>query len=299
MNVALFGLGSQGKKHHAAYRNAGHAVTHIYDPVTLPGVGLGKGWSVAEIASIASPDSQHASTVLQQLTNYKQVFVEKPMCRTMPELKAIVHHWVSAGRPHLWCNFPLRLDYEAIVLKKALEKGDTDKIYAIDAIYHYGRSRKITEPTEWRTHEENYSCFLGGAIHLMDLMFWLDFDHPQSVTGCGNGIATRGTAFRYQSYQEATFQYPSGLLARVVADFGSSDDHWWSFEIKSTAGRWKATSLSSPRKETQTLIPQFLNAIEKNVDSGIEAQHLFNVHAAAITAEQACREQGRVEIEYV
>jgi hypothetical protein len=133
----------------------------------------------------------------------------------------------------------------------------------------------------------------------VDLLFWLDFDHPRFVTGCGNDIATRGTAFRYQSYQEATFQYPSGLIARVVADFGSDDEHWWSFELKGTLYSVKASSQQWKPSETQTLIPQFLEAIEKNVDSGIEAQHLFNVHAAAIAADQACREQGRVEIEYI
>src|SRR5262249_60336434 len=89
--------------------------------------------------------------------------------------------------------------------------------------YRYGRVHKITEG--WRRDVEDYSVLLGGGVHLVDLMLWLTGERPARVTAAGNRIATEGTAFRYLDFAAATYEFRSGLVGRITANFGCVHRH--------------------------------------------------------------------------
>src|SRR5205807_9291260 len=101
-----------------------------------------------------------------------------------------------------------------------------------DLDYLYGRLQKITEG--WRKNIENYSVIEGGGVHLIDLMLWLTGERPSFVWAAGNRISTKDTAFRYGDYAAATLQSPSGLVARITANFGCVHPHQHTMRIFGT-----------------------------------------------------------------
>lgn len=270
-----------------------------------------------QVVSIASYDDAHFEQTLAALGAGKHLFVEKPLCRSMGELKAIQAAWQAGGGSlHLASNLLLRRAPAYRWLKQAIETGALGEIYAFDGDYLYGRIEKIT--SGWRKEVENYSVILGGGVHLVDLMLWLTRQKPVSVTTVGNRLCTQATAFRYHDYMAATFQFPSGMAGRVTANFGCVQPHQHVVRLFGT----KATFLlddQGPRLYTDRdprvlarpldlsalpvsegdLIPDFIQAIIEEADTKAQTQHEFNLISACVAADRAVATASSVPIEYV
>jgi len=227
--------------------------------------------------SIATFDGQHARQVRDALKSGKHVFVEKPLCRTAAELKKIRKAWVRK-KPALMTNLVLRAAplYRSIL--RMIETGRLGKIYAMDGDYLYGRIHKITGG--WRSRDKTYSVMAGGGVHLLDLILGFAGEQPVSVNAVGNRICTQGSRFQRKDFVSAVFQFPSGLVARITANFGCMHRHQHSLRIFGTRGtifvddvgaRWhrsrrpgakpillKANRLPSSKG---ALIPHFVSAI--------------------------------------
>ena len=127
-----------------------------------------------DIVSIASYDADHYEQVLAALQSGKHVFVEKPLCRNLQELKAIKKAWsVNKGKLKLTSNLVLRAAPLYQWLKEKIQSGDLGEIYAFDGDYLYGRLDKITDG--WRKTEKTHwlgdaSTFVGETI----VIFWCD-----------------------------------------------------------------------------------------------------------------------------
>lgn len=330
LGVAVVGLGV-GEQHARAYASSGCCEVRWlldHDPAKASALAREIGArSVAgdlgevladpstDVVSIASYDDDHAGQVVASLSAGKHVFVEKPLCRSREELAAIRGAWKVSGGRHLVSNLVLRGAPVYEWLAERIAAGEMGRIYAFDGDYLYGRIHKITEG--WRKDVEDYSVMQGGGVHLVDLMFWLTGERPAFVTAAGNRIATAGTAFRYEDFMAASYEFPSGLVGRVTANFGCVHRHQHVIRVFGT----RATFLYDDRGprfhlsrspedppvpiERQPLppskgvrIPEFVRGILEERDVRAETETDFAVVAACFAADRALREKRRVEIDY-
>lgn len=193
----------------------GVSVARTYDSILSdPLVGL---------VSIASYDDAHFAQVVAALAARKHVFVEKPLCRSLPELRSIKDAWSQSEGRHVVSNLVLRAAPLYRWLREAILSGELGDVYAFDGDYLYGRLEKLTQG--WRRDVENYSVMQGGGVHLVDLMMWLTGQRPVTATAVANRFCTAGTAFRYHDFAAATFTFPSGLIGRITANFGCVHRH--------------------------------------------------------------------------
>jgi predicted dehydrogenase len=208
LGVAVVGLGV-GEAHARAYAALERCdVRWLYDldesraHALQRALGRGRvARSFAEIlddrdvglVSIASYDDAHCDQVVRALGAGKHVFVEKPLSRTIEELRQVKQAWQRAGR-HLASNLILRAAPLYGWLRRAIDEGELGTLYAFDGDYLYGRIHKITDG--WRGEVPDYSVMHGGGVHLVDLMLWLTGERPTRVAAAGNRIATTGTTFR-------------------------------------------------------------------------------------------------------
>ncbi len=269
-----------------------------------------------DIVSIASYDDAHFSQVVAALYAGKHVFVEKPLCRSLEELREIKQVWLKSDTPHLLSNLVLR---EAPVyrwLKHAISSDDLGEIYAVDGDYLYGRIHKITE--DWRKDVPNYSVMQGGGVHLVDLMLWFSGAKPDSVTAVGNRICTAGTDFRYNDYVTTTFKFSSGLIGRITANFGCMHPHQHVLRVFGTKGTFiyddQGPRLHTNRAPTVTptslelsplpsskgdLIPNFVEGILAGKDTNAQSQHEFDVISACVAVDEALQTSKEVSIHYI
>jgi predicted dehydrogenase len=264
------------------------------------------------VVSIASFDDAHFEQVLAALSAGKHVFVEKPLCRTLDEARAVKRAWEEAERPVLASNLVLRAAPLFEQLRADVATGGYGTPYAFDGDYLYGRLHKITDG--WRRDVGDYSVMLGGGIHLVDLMLWLTGERPARVTASGNRISTEGTAFRYDDFVAATFEFDSGLVGRITANFGSVQPHRHVVRLFGTAASVVSDDAGARRYDDRdpalpprpldlapvpgskgALIPPFLDAVESGDRSG--SQHELDVICACAAVDRALRE-GPVLVEY-
>ncbi len=270
-----------------------------------------------DVLVIASFDDAHYRQVIAALQAGKHVFVEKPVCRTLSELADIKARWqAEGGRLKLHSNLVLRAAPLYVWLREQIRAGALGRIYAFDGDYLYGRLHKITEG--WRKDVSEYSVMQGGGIHLVDLMLWLTGEIPVAVSGIGNCICTSGTAFRHDDFVAATFEFDSGLVARITANFGCVHRHQHVMRVFGTqatflyddAGpRWHrsrdpevpAEQLTQPPLPAHKgdLVPEFVSAILEDADDGAQTRGFFDGISACVAADRAVATGTKERIEYV
>lgn len=268
-----------------------------------------------ELVSIASFDDAHFEQVIAALGAGKNVFVEKPLCHGLDELKQIKATWRESGK-HLSSNLVLRAAPLYLWLRDAIASGELGEVYAFDGDYLYGRVRKIAEG--WRKDVDDYSVMEGGGVHLVDLLMWLTGQRPTQVMAAGNRIATVDTAFRYNDFVAATFQFDSGLVGRITANFGSVHPHHHVVRVFGTKGTFiyddagarlhvsrdpdsvsRELALSPLPASKGDLIPNFVRAVMAGVIERTDTQSHLDVISACAAADQAVAATAVMSVEYV
>jgi predicted dehydrogenase len=268
-----------------------------------------------DIISIASYDDAHFAQVLAALEAGKHVFVEKPVCRTVEEVRSLSRALEQRPELVLASNLVLRAAPLYRFARQQVSAGSFGQLYAFDGDYLYGRLHKITDG--WRRDVDNYSVMLGGGVHLVDLMLWFADELPSRVVATGNRISTSSTAFRYHDFVAATFEFPSGLIGRTTANFGSVHAHQHVVRLFGTeatliyddAGARMHRSrdsteppepldLSALPTSKAALIPEFVTRVAQHDEHTRDAPDELNVISVCVAADRSLAEGGPVDIEY-
>lgn len=185
------------------------------------------------LVSIASYDNFHCNQIIQCIKNNKNVFVEKPLCLSLYELKKIKKYYKKFNSK-ISCNLILR---ESPQFKKIYDlnlKKKLGKIYYLEGDYNYGRLKKLTQG--WRGNIPFYSVTFGGGIHMIDLMIWLFKELPIQIKAEANRIVTKKTKFKFNDFSVAIFKFKSGKIAKISSNFGCNMPHHHSLKLFGTKG---------------------------------------------------------------
>lgn len=330
LGVAVAGLGV-GEQHARAYAGSPRcSLRWLYDLDRARAEQLGDelGVEVAgsfeelledpsvDLISIASYDDAHAGQVMAALSADKHVFVEKPLCRSVAELRAVRSAWTQTQSCHLRSNFVLRAAPLYTWLRSFIAERRLGVIYAFDGDYLYGRLHKITDG--WRKDVTDYSVMQGGGIHLIDLMLWLTGERPETVSAAGARLATEASAFRYNDFAAATYRFPSGLIGRITANFGCVHPHQHVVRVFGTAGTFIYDDRGARLQESRDpeaavapldlpalpatkgdLIPDFVHAVLAGGDSASSVEHEFDVLSACLASDRAVATGREERVEYI
>ena len=340
LKVGVVGLGTVGRKHVETYFNHNQCeLSWIYDndenlnrkiSNEFEGIPIAKSYRTMvndksiDIISICTYDDQHYDQIILAFKNGKHIFVEKPMCSTLDELRKIKNAWEKAKRPTFDSNLMSRGSPLYKWLKTFIERGGIGRIYAIDAEYWYGRLHKLIDG--WRNSVENYSVMAGGAIHLIDTMFMMIDERPSKCYALGNKICTENTTFKYNDFATSTYSFNSSIIARVTANFGCVHPHQHvlrifgdraTFILDDAGPRIHATrdNISQgvrdkysavipidleyrPTHKGDLIIP-FINNITQGIDSSSITQQNFDVMSVILAAENSIKLKKEVVVDYV
>jgi predicted dehydrogenase len=291
----------------AVRERPGLAATQDFDEL-LNGFAL-------DIVSIASYDDAHFEQAVAAIRAGKHVFVEKPACRTSEEARRLSRALAEDPRLVLASNLVLRAAPLYRFAREQAAAGAFGELYAFDGDYLYGRLEKIT--TGWRGEVVDYSVMLGGGVHLVDLMLWITGERPIRATATGNRISTAGTKYRYDDFVAATFEFPSGLVGRITANFGSVHAHQHVVRVFGTRASLiyddagprihrsrdpevppEPLDLAPLPASKAELIPEFVARVVKGNPEMGQERHELDIVSACIAADRALAEGGAVDIEY-
>jgi len=267
-----------------------------------------------DVVSIASYDGAHYGQVMKALAAGKHVFVEKPICLFERELADIRRALAARPELRLSSNLILRKSPRFAELRKNVRAGTLGTPYYAEADYNYGRLNKIVGG--WRGQADYYSVVHGGAIHMLDLLFWIFGERPVAVTAFGNSVATRGTAFRFKDCVISLLKFPSGLVAKVAANFGCVMPHHHNLTIYGTAATFVHDQLGArlyrsrdPGSDAQPvqdaylgpakgdMLPSFVSAILDGGEPEVSASEVLDTMAVSLAIEKAASLEQTVTIQ--
>lgn len=334
LNVGVIGLGV-GERHVAAFANHSDCeLVAICDTnaAKLDQVGQSypqaKRYASAErllndpeinVAVIASYDDAHAEQIVRAIETGKHVFAEKPLCRTADELAQIRRAMKQNPPIKLTSNTLLRNSPRFRDLRDRIEAGAMGRIYCIEADYLYGRFHKITHG--WRGQIQDYSVMLGGGIHMIDLVLWIAGERPVEATAIGNSLVSQGTGFAGPDCVIALLRFPSGMIAKIGANFGCVHPHFHRFTAWGTkatfdntlavpqgaACLWesadsavgpKLLNTAYPGVDKGILIPSFVDAILGRGRATVSADETFAAVSVCLAVDAAQKSGRTVAIDY-
>lgn len=263
-----------------------------------------------DVVSVASWDDAHYEQIRLALESGKHVFGEKPLCLHEHEARELAT--LMRDRPELRVsqNVPLRMSPRFAELRADIAGGAYGELFHLEGDYDYGRRHKLTDG--WRGRIDWYSVVLGGAIHLVDLILWLTGDRVVEATAVGNGIATRGTAFRHDDLVVALLQLESGATAKVSANLGCVSPHFHGLRVYGTKAtfvngipdaivhrpdRSETVSTAYPGVHKGDLIHSFVEAIVNGGEPLVTETEVFDVLAVCFAIERSRREGRSVAVE--
>ena len=231
-----------------------------------------------DIVVIASYDNFHAEQVERALQKGKHVFVEKPVCLTKAELNSLIK--THRGSPGLivGSNLVLRAEPRFANLKKRISNGDLGQIYHINASYDYGRIDKLIYG--WRGKIRNYSVFLGGGIHLVDLIRWILDENISFSSILQSDILSSQKDIPIPDFELHCGKTNKGVSVSIAANYGSCTPHMHQLSVYGTKGSFfnhlkegtytfggddqkiiEKCNMPCPSAPKYALVQEFINAI--------------------------------------
>ncbi len=176
---------------------------------------------------ISSIDKDHFYQIYTALKNNKHVFVEKPMCLSIKELKIIEKTLIR--KPKLIISSNLVLRTHPFFKKLISDKKKLKDIYFLEGDYNYGRLDKLTKG--WRGRTKNYSVILGGGIHLLDLILKLKGKKVKEVFTLANKIISKKYKNTPQDFAVSLIKFEDNSIAKISSNFSSATDHHHIFNV--------------------------------------------------------------------
>ena len=269
--------------------------------------------SSIDVVSIASYDNYHAEQILEAVKEGKHVFVEKPLCLFLEEASQIATALRKRPDLKLSSNLILRRSPRFQDLKIRINSGELGEVYAIEADYNYGRIEKLTDG--WRGEIDFYSVFLGGGVHMVDLIRWLTGAEVEEVFATGNQVVTAGSSFRYPDYVCALLLLDNGMRAKVSANFGCVHPHFHGLTVYGTKatfingvpdarlitkrdpeGSEESIVTAYPGVAKGDLLGRFLDEITGEESMEVTAEEVFRAMAVFFAAEESLNTGQSIEL---
>ena len=270
-----------------------------------------------DFVSIATYDEYHAQQVINALENQKHVFVEKPICLSLEELKKIKACLLANPHLQLSSNLNLRTCPRFLHLRDQIQQGKLGTPFAIEADYLWGRLFKLTDG--WRKDTPGYSVIHGAAVHVIDLICWLLGEKPVEVMGMGNRLCTKGSRFKEDDFSSCLLGFESGVVAKVSANAGCIHPHWHNLSVSGTLGSYihnvngaqyifkkgeefdfEPDSREYPAKRDRSyLIQSFVDTIiDKSTEEIITQKDVLDIMSICFAAEKSIQTKKNIPISF-
>ena len=268
------------------------------------------------VVSVASFDDCHYAHIVRAIEQGKHVFVEKPLVLFERELR----HVRALTRQHpgvrLSSNLVLRRCPRFLQLRQMIRQGDFGELYHLEGDYNYGRIHKIL--SGWRGRLDFYSVFLGGAVHIVDLLMWLSGCRITKVASFGTNIATKQTSFRFNDMVVALFTFDNGMTGKVAANFACVYPHFHKLSVYGTKATFEnditAARVYVSREEGVAptgldaaypgvgkgdLIKSFIDSIITGAEAEVTPDDVFDTMSVCLAVEKAMETGEVVDVEYI
>lgn len=329
LRAGVIGLGV-GERHAAAYQaEPGCELVALCDRDAARLKEVGDRLGVAErhtdwrritehpdldVVSICSFDNFHAEQTISAFAHGKHVMVEKPAVLHRAEAEAVLRA-KEDGKRLITSNLILRRSPRFIALREMIREGRFGEIFYLEGDYIHDILWKIA--SGWRGQMPFYCVTYGGGIHLIDLMRWLMGQEIVEVSGMGNKLRSRDSAFPYPDTIVNLLRFEGGALAKTLTTYAPQRPQIHALSIYGARGSFvndmpdgKLFTGSQPDDQTPmtvpypavekgALLPDFIAAIREGREPNVGARDIFRIMDVCFAAWESVQAQRTVKVSYL
>lgn len=168
---------------------------------------------------IATPSAMHAEQSIRALERGAAVFCQKPLGRSVAEVRAVVDAARKADR--LLCvDLSYRFTEGMRRIHEIVNSGELGHIYAVDLVFHnaYGPDK----PWFYDPALSGGGCVMDLGVHLVDLALWT-LNNPGVGSASGRlfsgGAPVTNSASQVEDYAVATVELDTGAVVQLACSW--------------------------------------------------------------------------------
>jgi UDP-N-acetyl-2-amino-2-deoxyglucuronate dehydrogenase len=260
LGVAIHGVGDVAYAHAASWLKNAHAkivrvssrrresAQELVDKFGLD-CAIGDDFSEiltderVDIVNLSGPNHVHAEQGIAAVAAGKHLLIEKPMCLSPAENRALCDAVANAGVKSV-VSFVLRWNPLLENLKALLAAGAVGQMFYIGVDYWH-RLGPAWSGWEWGRHRETAgSTMLLAGCHAVDAIRWLSGDEIVEVAAVANNVKNN---FNFESNVVATLKFQGGAIGKTSTIFDAEIPYQFNIDLLGTEGALRDNRLWSHR----------------------------------------------------
>lgn len=265
-----------------------------------------------DIVNVSGPNQVHTEQGIAAAQAGKHLLMEKPMCVSMEENRALRDAVAKAGVKSV-VSFVLRWNPLIESLKALLTQGAIGRLFYVEIDYWHGLA-PWWSGWQWARHQRNGgSTMLLGGCHAMDAIRWLSGDEIVEVSAFGNNIKNN---FEYDANVVAILKFQNGAIGKTSALFDADMPYQFNIDLAGSEGTLRDNRIWSKKllpgqtgwTTMQTILPDsgavehhpfdaevnhLVDCIRENRESHCNIADAYRTHEVCMAIDRSIAEGGR------
>jgi len=276
-----------------------------------------------DVVSICTPQHLHADETVRAANAGKHILIEKPICTSLEELKAM-RDAVRKNKVKTLAGFVLRWNPLFETIKAMIADDALGNVYYVEADYqsHLGGWWSGWETV--RPKEIGVSSFITSGVHAVDAMRWFASRERHKaakiteVTALAGGYRKDNKDMDWDGLEVMLARLDTGALAKVCSNFDCIQPYTFQIQIFGDKGTVKNNRVWSHKfpgqkgwVEIPTILPDtaevthhpfqgeidhFVDCILSDKESHCNLEDAANTHEAAFAAIKSEAEKRPVKL---
>jgi predicted dehydrogenase len=264
------------------------------------------------IVNLSGPNHVHTEQGVAAAAAGKHILMEKPMCISMEENRALRDAVQKAGVKSV-VSFVLRWNPLVENLKSLLAAKAIGKLFYVEVDYWHGLSDWWTGFGWGRTLASGRSTMLTGGCHAVDAIRWLAGEEIVEVSAFANNVKGK---FEYPANVVAALKFQSGAIGKTSALFDAEMPYQFNIDLAGTEGTIRDNRLWSKKllpgqtgwTTMQTILPDsgdvdhhpfdaemnhLVDCILQDRESYVNIADAYKTHEVCMAIDRSIAEAGR------
>lgn len=272
--------------------------------------------SEVDIVNISGPNHVHAEQGIAAARAGKHLMMEKPMCLSNEENRALRDAVAAAGVKSV-VSFVLRWNPLFDNLKSLLTKNAIGRLFYIEVDYWHGISGWYRGMSWAQKRASGGSTMLFGGCHAVDAIRYFAAEEVTEVMAYANNVRRN---FEYEANVVAILKFVSGAVGKTSALFDAEMPYTFNIDLAGTDGTlrdnrlWSKSLLPGQRGWTtmNTVMPDsaavdhhpfdaqmahLVDCIRQDRESHCNIADAFHTHQICLAIDQSITEGRPVVVE--
>jgi len=196
-----------------------------------------------DVVSVSTPHHVHTEQGIAAAQAGKHVYIEKPICLSMEENRALRDAIAKAGVKSM-VGFEARWNLSFRNIKTMLKAGAIGKPFYYEVDYWNGVNPSYGGWDWIRTKEIGRSAMLSAGCHAVDALRWFSGEEVVEVSAFGNNA--RGE-IEYDANVVAIMKFQSGAIGKTTALFDCKMPYTFNIDIVGLEGALRDNKFWAPK----------------------------------------------------